>query len=480
VTPVDVLPDDVLLEIFDFYMKERLDHGTKAEVDAWHSLVHVCRRWRSVVFGSPSRLDLKLFCTPQTPSRDTLDVWPALPLIIEGYMALTSNVDNIVVALGHSTRVRKVHLEEIDGRRLEEISAAMQAPFPQLTKLRLLSSSNETPPVIPDLFLGGSAPRLRFFHLEGIPFPGLPKLLLSATHLVQLELWNIPHSGYFSPEAMAALLSVLSSLEKLYLRFESPQSCPDLEIRRPPPLKLSVIPSLTRFSFKGASEYLEDLVVSIDAPQLDHLHITFFNQIDFDTPRLAQFINNTPTFKAGNEAQVHFTDDAVDVELTYQTNASDHATSSIEISCRRPDWQLSSIVQACSSFLPPVAMVEFLYIEARYYFQRLWEYDAIENTLWLELLLPFTTVKNLYIGEVFAPGIAAALQGLVGGNITEVLPSLRNIFVERLKPRGPLLKHIEQFVAARQFSGHPVAIFAWEPWRERIGRQERSHLLTRR
>ena len=41
---------------------------------------------------------------------------------------------------------------------------------------------------------------------HGIPFPGLPKLLLSATHLVQLWLANIPHSGYISPDVMVAHL----------------------------------------------------------------------------------------------------------------------------------------------------------------------------------------------------------------------------------------------------------------------------------
>jgi hypothetical protein len=40
---IDVLPDDVLLEIFDFYME-------KTKVDAWHLLVHVCRRWRCLCF----------------------------------------------------------------------------------------------------------------------------------------------------------------------------------------------------------------------------------------------------------------------------------------------------------------------------------------------------------------------------------------------------------------------------------------------
>jgi len=43
---------------------------------------------------------------------------------------------------------------------------------------------------------------------------------------------------------------------------------------------------------------------------------------------------------------------------------------------------------------------------------------------WLQLLLLFTALKILYLPKEFAPGIAAALQELVGRRITEVLPSL--------------------------------------------------------
>jgi hypothetical protein len=50
---------------------------------------------------------------------------------------------------------------------------------------------------------------------------------------------------------------------------------------------------LVRFFFKGAIEYLEDLVTRIDTPQVAEMKITFFNQIDFHFPRLAQFINYT-------------------------------------------------------------------------------------------------------------------------------------------------------------------------------------------
>jgi hypothetical protein len=121
-------------------------------------------------------------------------------------MAKPSGTKNIVAALRHSNRVCKIILWNLRGRQLERVSAAMQVPFPELTYLEL-SSHDETPPVIPDSFLGGSAPRLRYFNLTGIPFPGLPKVLLSATHLVQLCLYNIPDFGFISPEAMVALLT---------------------------------------------------------------------------------------------------------------------------------------------------------------------------------------------------------------------------------------------------------------------------------
>ncbi len=293
---IDVLLDDTLLEIFDFYVDIGLSLGYKRGIEAWQSLVHVCRRWRNVVFGSPHRLNLRLLCTPKTRARDTLDVWPALPLLIRGFMSLSSGADDIIVALGQTNRVCQVHLWALKDRPLDKVLAAMQVPFPQLTRLHITSNS-EAPPVVPDSFLGGSAPHLRFFELDGIPFPGLPKLHLSAIHLAHLGLFNIPHSGYISPEAMAALLSVLSSPESLILRFQSPQSRPDWESRRPPPPKRSVIPALNQFTFKGVIEYLEDLVTYIDAPQLDGFRIAFFNQIDFDGPRLAQFISRTPALR---------------------------------------------------------------------------------------------------------------------------------------------------------------------------------------
>jgi hypothetical protein len=450
---IDVLPDDVLLGIFDFYVDERLLTCSlltdKEKIENWQLLVHVCRRWRTLVLGSPRRLNLRLCCKPETPTRDMLNVWPALPLIVSGGM-IPSVMDNVIAALGQSDRVRQVNLYRFAGWQLEQVLVAMQVPFPELTYL-WLSSFSKTVPVISDSFLDGSAPRLRYFSLEGIPFLGLPKLLLSATQLADLQLWNIPHSGYISPEAIVALISALPSLETLHLRFRSPGSRPDPETRRPLS-KHSVIPALRCLNFRGVIEYLEDLVTGIDTPQLDDMQITFFNQIDFDTPRLTQFINRTP--KLGKRgAAVWFGEGSANVRLS-------PGTLEIEISCREPDWQLSSIEQVCNSSLHPLSTVEVLRIEKHW--QLVWKNDAIENSLWLQLLLPFTAVKNLYLYKQFAPCIATALQELVGGRVTEVLPSLQNIFVEGLEPSGPFQKSMGLFVAARQRLDHPITISVWK------------------
>ena len=139
-------------------------------------------------------------------------------------------------------------------------------------------------------FLGGpgSVPRLQTLRLYRITFPGLSKLLLSATHLVDLELWDVPPSGHISPETMLICLSVLTRLATLKIGFLSSesQSYPDRIGQRPPPLTHAILSILTKLKFKGLCEYLEDLVAWLDAPLLDELDITFIHQLTFDTSQL--------------------------------------------------------------------------------------------------------------------------------------------------------------------------------------------------
>ena len=161
----------------------------------------------------------------------------------------------------------------------------------------------------------------------------------------------------------------------------------------------------------------------IDAPELDDLDITFFNEIIFNTPQLFQLISRTPTLRAPEKGRIAFCDDAVTVKFPSQT---DYRALTVRIPCMASGWQLSAAEQVCTSSLPPVPMLEDLYI-LEFPWRPRWQRD-VESTLWLELFRPFVGVKNLYISKEFAPRIMPALEELVGARTTEVLPTLENIF----------------------------------------------------
>jgi hypothetical protein len=468
-----MLPDDALLEVFNFYVELSEDE----DIEAWITLVHVCQQWRCIVFTSPRCLNLQLLCTRYRPVRKMLGVWPALPIAVrDDYFGdlQMEDVDNIVAALEHNDRIYVIDLwSDLDIERHAAKLSVMHVPFPTL-KILSMQTYRGTVPVLPDSFLGGSAPRLQSFYLCGIPFLGLPKLLLTTTDLVKLTLWRIPHNGYISPSAMVTCLSSLIRLQSLILGFRSPLSRPDRGHRRPrpPPLTRTVLPALTYLMFRGISEYLEDLVMRIDTPHLHQIDITFFNQLIFDTPRLRQFLGHTEELESPDTAHVIFDSLGVQVRLSLPfgegfkpVDDNDDGRLLLRIFCRELDWQLSSVAQVCNSSLPLFSTLEDLYVHESSYSATQFQVDYdMENMQWLELFHPFTTVKNLYLTNESALLVVPALQELARESITEELPALQNIFLENLQPPAPIQEAISQFVAARQLSGHPIVIHSWERW----------------
>ena len=383
-------------------------------------------------------------------AKKSLDVWPALPLIFSGH---AFGVDNLIPKLEHSNRIYQIQLTFYANPYLEPLWTIMQVPFPELVALRLSLQGYPNEPALPDSFLGRSAPRLRYLTLFHVPFPGLPNLLLSANHLVHLSLHSVPYSGYISPEAMANCLSLLTSLEELYFHFQPPQHSPDQESRRPLPPTRFVLPALTKFGFKAISKYFEDFVSRIDAPRLSRLSMVLFD--DNDTPELNQFIRRTPRFGAFNEARLIFDGFSTLVKLQSQP---DHGMVEVQILCGEPVRQFSSMKQICTSSLHLLFTMDNLYFEVN----TLFPVDAIENTDWLNLLFPFTAVKNLYLPEALWPDMASALEELTGGRTTEVLPALENVLLEGFQPSEAVQGGIPEFVSARQFINRPVTISAWD------------------
>ena len=455
---INILPDDVLLHIFHFDRVNDLisflplamwrDPGT------WHRLVHVCRRWRSVVFMSPNFLDLRLVCYPWT-RLELLGIWPPLPIVIRDAIYTPSREDyDLEAAIVHRNRVCEIYLIKTT-TRLQRLASAMQGQFPALThfKLDYFSRDDTSPtPTLPDDFLVGTAPCLQFLELQSIAFPALPKFLLSVTDLVYLSLWRIPHSGYISPEAIVTGLAVLTNLEYLNIEFKSPLSRPYQESRHSPPPTRTVLPALTSFRFKGVSEYLDGLMARIDAPLLDSIRITFVHQRIFDSPQLTQFMRRTARFQTLNEAHVYFDSTSILVQSSYFVEES-----WLIIIYQDYSWEPSFLAHVMTSIFPSFYKVEHLYIHRPRYLLSQWLND-IENLPWPDIFHPFTTVKSLYVCKEFAQCITLAL----GERRMGALPTLGCLFLEEeFPPSEPVQEAIGTLVAARQLLGHPLAVSPW-------------------
>jgi len=96
---IDILPDDVLVEIF-FYVNIKVPNLR----NPWHVLVHVCRRWRYLVFASPRQLNLQIEYEGHRPMSEALDPWPVLPVLLRSSMVYLKS-DQRCGLLGCRTRV---------------------------------------------------------------------------------------------------------------------------------------------------------------------------------------------------------------------------------------------------------------------------------------------------------------------------------------------------------------------------------------
>ena len=466
---IGALPNDVLLEIFYFYLDPPQCHHPSfivgdTSLDAWHTLVHVCQRWRYTVFASPRYLNLQLHCTNKTPAKDMLDIWPEFPIVVSYHSSPNSRprgVLNVISALQCNRRVCEINLLGPPKSLLKRFTA-LKVAFTALTSLRVSSSDDyEGWSVLPDSFLGGYAPCLRSLELHGVSFPALQKLLLYSTDLVTLRLERIPISWYISPEEMASFLSTLTKLEEFAIGF-LPLLFPwhQLTQHHVPPATRFVLRALTSLRFRGDCWYLEALISRILLPLLDSVDITFAAQPAiqpaFHAPLLRELICSTEAFEAPHRADLSFHPHFVNITLSQPEDMANCRTLKLGALCRGSDFQRSSLAQLCNLTLPPLPTLEHLYIHCS--FMRAHWINELDNAQWLEVLRPFTSVKNLYLSDQLVLYVARVLQGLSGEGVTEVLPALQNLFLPGLKPTGAVLKVIGNFLATRQLSGHAVSV----------------------
>jgi hypothetical protein len=173
----------------------------------------------TLFLNHPRRLKLQLYCTPKHLERHNGRLAGPCPSSLRGNISRT---DNVIAALEQSNiyRVCQVELVIAVGGTLEEVLArdagVIMIPGVDMD-LRLWShASVETLSVmsrsrfVPGWICPTSA---NAFELNWMAFHfrDCQNYFCLLITLSNLWLSNIPHSGYFSPEAMVAPLSVLSS-----------------------------------------------------------------------------------------------------------------------------------------------------------------------------------------------------------------------------------------------------------------------------
>ena len=224
----------------------------------------------------------------------------------------------------------------------------------------------------------------------------------------------------------------------------------------PPPATRIVLPALTRFEFKGASEYLEGLVAQIDTPQLDRICINYYNQLaDFRAAQLSQFIDRLagPETIPFKRADITFSSGKVTFDL--YTRAKYHPSSRwcyarTTIMCEGIDWQVSHISQILSQFSTTLFSVVHLKLELE--LGRGVQFESTDDVEWLLLLHQFPTIQTLHVSGKLAVHLSLALEDVAGGMAAEVLPSVDLIWLAG--------RRIKKFVAARSLSGRPVTIIS--------------------
>ena len=342
---------------------------------------------------------------------------------------------------------------------VEQFAAMMDGTFPALTDLRVCTPKTDLDAELPDSFLGGSAPRLQSFVLEGVVFPALPNLVLSSSHFQYLHLDDVPHAGYISPEAMITFLLALPNLKGLTIGFASPESHP-LQMS-PPTSTHALLPSLTYFEFNGASEYLVDFIARIDTPMLNNFQITFFSDVIPNISQLHKFIDRTDKLKTFIQAEVYLR--SWEVQAVFKSPAN----PGLDITCNVSDWPLSSMMRLCEQLLTIPSQVGQLKLcgedwDELYFSIEEESQEDLDDAQWRQLLDPFVSVKSLYVSKRLGPFVASALEKLIGESVTEVLPTLDNLFFEGFGSSEFVQKTIESFVSIRQLSGYPLIVRRWE------------------
>jgi hypothetical protein len=467
-SPICVLNEDVLLNIFDAYRladpDEYEDKNGQRRIywcrqRWWYKLARVCRLWRNLILASPSRLDLHLFCTYGVHVADMLAHSPPLPLAIYyhcdqvGCKLTAEDESSILLALSHRSRVRRISFI-FPTSKLNKFAMAMDGQYPILERFFIdpLIKLQDSDVVFPLAF---QAPNLRHFALQLAAFPPIGSHSPTTTAgIVTLKLTKTPQSGYSRPSYLLTGLSNMHHLEMLEVEYSYPFPHSDMErdVAHTPNMTLA---NLRSFVFLGPTAYLEGLVSRISAPSLSILKAYLRDSLidTFFSSHLLRFMQTSENFSF----------DAVKLVFSFNSGSLNfEAISSRNITLLQLQtgpgtllFQVTSALQIIGPFSSLLSVVEHVMLG---YKQIHWYPDPpneVYRTQWRELLELFDNAKTLCVRDRLVTEISRSLQSDDGERPLMVLPNLQKL---RCSGGSDARDAFAAFIDERQVAGHPVKL----------------------
>jgi len=460
ITSIHVLDDDSLLNIFHLYRPVLLDKdevrndrnlqgGIWDRERWWYKLAQVCQRWRYLILGSASYLQLCLPCTYGTPVAEMLAHSPSLPLVLdyidENRVITAEEEKRIMLALGQRDRVRRIRLL-MRIQVLRKVITDIDDKFPVLEFLYLEAPTKDNR----DLILPGSfrAPHLRHLVLINFNVELNSPLLTTPVALITLSLQKIQPSSAFRPNDLLQRLALMPQLETLGIHFHPP--LPNSNVERlllDMPITHATLPNLRWFGFGGATAYLEVFLSRMTTPLLEKFQLRFSNESTFSVPRLLQFMSTAKNLRL-TSARFEFNGWGLSVFVYPHEGAKMYALE-LKVICRHLNSQVPSVAQLFDVLSPAFSAVEHLTLSAMSPVL-LEGQNEVDETQWRKLLKSFGNVKSLLVGGELVEEVSRCLRSEDGELPLELLPELREL---SYAGKGGAFAG---FVNARQVAGHPV------------------------
>ena len=470
VISIEVLDDDSFINVFRLYRPDLLDEEETNDIHIlrggewrrerwWYKLVHVCRRWRSLILESASHLGLSPLCTHRTPVADILAHSPPLPLVIdhvsESRNPTPEDHEGIKLALRHHDRVRRIRLV-VSVSYLSNLVNSIDKEFPILEHLYIDPLFyNGDGLVLPETF---QAPNLRHLILLNFALPTQSSLLATATRLVTLSLSFIPPSVPWHPTNLLYRVSSMPHLQTLGISFYSPVPKHNIGMRvvnTPNMTAMThvVLPNLRWLGFGGSSSYMEALLPCMVTPRLEKLQILFSNELTISIPNLHQFISSTQNLRF-TSAELWFLEAHLNL-MVYPREGSRTYALLICVSCPHYDWQVHSAAQMFGILGPVFSTVVNLTLTYQEHTLSSELHKEADRTQWREVLRSFNNVETLCVHEDLVKELSSTLQVHDGESPMELLPELKDL---RFYDRIDIHRAFMPFLDARRNAGRPFQV----------------------